>query len=79
MNSSVLLYVTFFDVDFLGGMVLLDDDRVMCSRPTIHVARDSLMEMISYLNKYYIKNQLSSSKRVTEENDYTMFGCKEAN
>lgn len=47
MISLVLLSMASFDVVFLGGMVISDDEKFMCSGLAKSVARDALMAIIS--------------------------------
>lgn len=57
MASSVLLSMTYFNAYLLGGMVLPNDGRVMCSRLVVHVVRDVLTMMTSYFKRAQLYNQ----------------------
>lgn len=47
LSMASLVSVTSFDISFLGGMVLPNDERLTCSRSVAPVAKHALMAMTS--------------------------------
>lgn len=46
-TSSIILPLASFDADLLRGMMLYVDEREVCSRPTVPMARYEVMENTS--------------------------------